>query len=88
MTIPTEPLPPEVLAALQRGNKIEAIKLLRQLTGLGLKEAKDAVEAAPQHAQLGQGSPGEVSRSGSIGWVLLVLVIAALVGYFLMRGRS
>jgi ribosomal protein L7/L12 len=27
------------------GKKIEAIKLYRQTTGLGLKEAKDAVEA-------------------------------------------
>ena len=30
--------------ALQSGNKIEAIKLYRELTGAGLKEAKDAVE--------------------------------------------
>lgn len=84
------PLPPDVLAALQRGNKIEAIKLMRQATGLGLKEAKDAVEASPEHAQLGQSgqrSPGEVARSGSIGWVLLALVIAGLVAY-LMSGRG
>ncbi|MBT9503232.1 MAG: ribosomal protein L7/L12 [Burkholderiaceae bacterium] len=88
MPIPTDPLPPEVLAALQRGNKIEAIKLMRQLTGLGLKEAKDAVEASPEHAQLGQGSPGEVGRSGSIGWVLLALVVAALIAFYLMRGQG
>ena len=37
-------IPPEVKAAMDRGNKIEAIKLLRAATGLGLKEAKDAVE--------------------------------------------
>lgn len=30
--------------ALLRGNKIEAIKIYRQGTGLGLKEAKEAVE--------------------------------------------
>lgn len=34
-----------VKALLQAGNKIEAIKVYRQLTGMGLKEAKDAVEA-------------------------------------------
>jgi len=34
-----------VQAALDRGNKIEAIKRVRQLTGLGLKEAKDLIEA-------------------------------------------
>jgi ribosomal protein L7/L12 len=30
---------------LRRGNKIEAIKVYREKTGAGLKEAKDAVEA-------------------------------------------
>jgi hypothetical protein len=30
---------------LQKGNKINAIKLVRQATGLGLKEAKDLVES-------------------------------------------
>ncbi len=34
----------EVRAALISGNKIEAIKLYRLQTGLGLKEAKDAVD--------------------------------------------
>ncbi|MCL2756586.1 MAG: 50S ribosomal protein L7/L12 [Coriobacteriia bacterium] len=29
-------------------NKISVIKAVRELTGLGLKEAKDAVEAAPK----------------------------------------
>ena len=28
--------------------KIQVIKVVRELTGLGLKEAKDAVEAAPK----------------------------------------
>lgn len=31
--------------ALRAGNKIEAIKLHREATGLGLKESKDEVEA-------------------------------------------
>lgn len=30
---------------VRQGNKIEAIKIYRASTGLGLKEAKDAVEA-------------------------------------------
>jgi len=34
-----------VLALLRDGQKIEAIKLYRTMTGAGLKEAKDAVEA-------------------------------------------
>jgi ribosomal protein L7/L12 len=38
-------LPANVAAALARGNKIEAIKLLRQATGLGLAEAKHVIDA-------------------------------------------
>ena len=30
---------------LRSGNKLEAIKLYREITGVGLKEAKDAVDA-------------------------------------------
>ena len=35
---------PKIQEALQRGNKIEAIKIYRELTGLGLAEAKQAVD--------------------------------------------
>jgi ribosomal protein L7/L12 len=34
-----------VLALMQEGNKIGAIKLYREHTGVGLKDAKDAIEA-------------------------------------------
>ena len=39
---------PRILDAIQRGNKIEAIKIYREITNLGLAEAKafiDQVEA-------------------------------------------
>ena len=35
------------------GNKIAVIKVVRQLTSLGLKEAKDLVEAAPKSIKEG-----------------------------------
>jgi ribosomal protein L7/L12 len=35
-----------MLEAMARGNKIEAIKKHREMTGYGLKESKDAIEAA------------------------------------------
>lgn len=38
---------PEVEALALQGRKIEAIALLRQRSGLGLKEAKDVVDALP-----------------------------------------
>ena len=63
-----DPLPADVIAALQRGNKIEAIKRLRQASGLGLKEAKDAVEAAEAaglpHAGADAGANAETSFTG------------------------
>lgn len=40
-----EGLRAELLGLLQRGNKIAAIKRLREHSGLGLREAKDAVDA-------------------------------------------
>lgn len=35
------------------GEKIKVIKVVRELTGLGLKEAKDLVEGAPQKVKEG-----------------------------------
>jgi ribosomal protein L7/L12 len=41
----TEPsLSPQIQEALRRGNKIEAIKIYRELTGAGLAEAKQAID--------------------------------------------
>ena len=34
-------------------NKIQVIKVVRELTGLGLKEAKDMVDGAPQVVKAG-----------------------------------
>lgn len=34
-------------------NKVNVIKIVRELTGLGLKEAKDLVEAAPSNVKEG-----------------------------------
>jgi len=42
-------LAPELQAALRSGNKIEAIKIYRELTGVGLAEAKEAVERAGRY---------------------------------------
>jgi hypothetical protein len=64
----------EVLGLMTGGDKIEAIKLYRKKTGLGLKEAKDAVEAlAARH--------GIASKGSGCAGVFLVLLacIAVLV---------
>ena len=42
-----------VVLANAGANKIQVIKVVRELTGLGLKEAKDLVEAAPKPVKEG-----------------------------------
>ena len=37
-----------VLASIDAAKKVNVIKVVREITGLGLKEAKDLVEGAPQ----------------------------------------
>ena len=41
-------LTPQIQDALRRGNKIEAIKIYRELTGVGLAEAKQVIDRAEQ----------------------------------------
>jgi ribosomal protein L7/L12 len=53
---PYKALPPEVIDALQNGQKIQAIKLYRKASGVGLKDAKDFIEDAQRRA-------GDLSRS-------------------------
>lgn len=43
---PFDGLPEPIRDALRRGRKIEAIKLYREATGAGLREAKDAIDEA------------------------------------------
>jgi len=78
---PEPALPEPVVAALKRGNKIEAIKLLRVQTGLGLKEAKDAVEASGIEPD-DKAAPGATSAGGSVGWLIATILVAVAAWYF------
>lgn len=65
-----------IAEALFRGNKIEAIKLYRESHGVGLKDAKDAVEEL--EARLRETSPDKFtasSRAGCLGAVLLGIAV-------------
>ena len=46
-------VPPEIAQAVRDGKKIEAIKLYRQSSGLGLKEAKEYIEGVERRAGVG-----------------------------------
>lgn len=65
----------DVAAALERGNKIEAIKLVREISGLGLKEAKDYVEC-PHRPQ----EPNPTRRVMPLGCILVLIALALGVG--------
>jgi ribosomal protein L7/L12 len=86
-TMPSGTLAPNVIEAIRRGNRIDAIRLLRDQTGMGLQEAKDAVEAyEAEHPAVAATSPGEVEASGGspLRWIA-ALVVAAIVAYYLFR---
>ncbi len=82
--------PTGVGEALRRGNKIEAIRLLRAQTGLGLKDAKDAIEAGQPFVQVGDGhvTPGAQPKSGGKFWLLFALALIVYLGYRHFSGAA
>ena len=81
-------VPEKALAALQLGQRIEAIKLTRLATGLGLKEAKDLIEARvagdPGLQALYASRPSGGARA--IGWLIGALLGAAAAHYLWPKG--
>jgi kynurenine formamidase/ribosomal protein L7/L12 len=64
------PFESEILSLLEQGRKIGAIKLYREKTGVGLKEAKDFIDALAEDQHI-----GARSKSGCLGVVLLLIVV-------------
>ena len=91
-------LPPEVVSAIESGRRIEAVKLLRESRGLGLAEAKEAVDAyarsreAPEAApaaplpsdtlQALPNTPAAPRKWSGLLWALILLLV---VGYLVYR---
>ena len=71
-------LPAAAIEALTKGQKIEAIKIVRQEWGLGLREAKDAVEAYVAARPMPASQAGE-SNPGTKRWIWLVVVVGAIL---------
>ena len=74
---PTPKLPEQVISQIRAGRKIQAIKLLRESEGIGLKEAKHAVDAYMRENP----SPHQ-PQSGSRGLVLIVLLLLIVYGVY------
>lgn len=73
-----------IKALLARGQKIEAIKLLRMQTKIGLKEAKDAVEAIERGElptlTIDQRTRSSVSVGSNLGCLLGCLPLLGFIG--------
>ncbi len=81
-------IPTEVLRAIEDGRKIEAIKILREATGLGLANAKVLVDRVsrthgPKREVL---SFKDQSNGGGKLLVSLVALMAAATAYFFYIG--
>ena len=73
---------PEVLALVRERRKIDAIRLVRQRTGLGLKEAKDRVDAMEREMGLPVSTPG----SGGGLFAAAAVVILGLLAWWWLHG--
>jgi len=77
-----------VLQAVDAGRKIEAIKLLREETGLGLKEAKDEVDRLVQQRQPGgQQDIAPLQEQGGADAVIKI-IMAVLILFAVYRFLS
>lgn len=82
--------PPAAVAALEQGNTIEAIKIVRLDRNLGLKESKDLVDAylksRPDLQRQLEAAQAE-ARQGFVRWLVIFLALAAMTAYFLTQGK-
>ena len=62
----------EIVALLERGRKIEAIKHYREQAGVGLKESKEAIEDIARRR-------GITTKSGCLGVILVGVMILIVV---------
>lgn len=89
---PAPELPLEAVAALRQGLKIDAIKITRAATGLGLKESKELVDVyVASHPDLAraidavQVAAWKKTRPLLIGLAVLAIVFAV---WFAMGGAA
>ena len=81
--ITDQDLPPEVLQAILDGRKVEAISRLREITGMGLANAKVVVDAAARRHGVQREYPAMTdSKPSPMGLIkLLLLAVTAYIAY-------
>ncbi len=83
----TNSIPPVAVAALNAGRKIEAIRIVRETQGIGLKEAKELVESYVElhpelRAQIGQ------QQSRGLRSIVMWLLFIAIAAWFAVQYLS
>lgn len=81
-------LPAAVVTALSQGKKIEAIKLLREATGIGLKEAKDAVEdyiKSQPELSIKLTAMQQETKKTLLRWVIILGALLLAIYWFFIR---
>ena len=76
-------IPDAAFQAAASGQKIKAIKILRLETGLGLKEAKEIIDALDLPAKAGDANLPAMQEEGGAGgfYRLIAVIIALLIAY-------
>ena len=76
------------VAALQQGNKIEAIRIVREERNIGLKEAKDAVDEYVSSKPALQASLAEAQKKATQGflrWIAIIAAVLLVATYFIVK---
>lgn len=88
MNAPINELPMEAVTALEKGNKIEAIKIVRAAHNLDLKDSKDAVELYLKNNPALEQRFNEIQKESSSRVLFWVMVfIFAVAAYLFFTGK-
>lgn len=76
-------LPSDVVAEIEANRKVNAIKLLRESRGVGLAEAKAAIDAYIENNPHSS-SPNSPEVEGGVGRILILIIgVTIIVGTYM-----
>lgn len=88
METDTKQIPSDAIAALEQGNKIEAIKIVRLANRLGLKESKDLVEEYLRtDPGLEQRFKTKQSENNHMGKFFILFIVFGIAAYLIFTGK-
>jgi hypothetical protein len=78
----TSELPPEVIAALKAGRKLDAMRLLRAQQGVGLKQARELLDHAADMQTPGDAEMRPLKPDNGIGQLIKVAIALGILFVF------